>query len=200
IYCSVIEACGEIFDLRRAPERTSTVQAWCASQPDVVPYRGLCLIRRAEILQLHGEWSNALDEAQSACERLSQPTPKPPVGAAFYRKGDVHRLRGEFLQAEEAYRMASQWERIPRPGMALLWLAQGKIQSANAAIRHIAEEVQELGRRAQVLEALVEIALSATDVSTASASAQELTDIAIRLDAPFLHALAARATGAVLLA
>src|SRR5437868_1693956 len=74
IYCSVIEACGEIFDFRRAQEWTSALEHWCTSHQDIVPYRGHCLIRRAEILQMQGAWQDALVQAQCACERLSQPT------------------------------------------------------------------------------------------------------------------------------
>src|SRR5262249_40720038 len=84
VYCSVIEACGEIYDLGRAHEWTSALEQWCKSQPDVVPYRGHCLVRRAEILQLHGAWLDALDQAQQARDWLSQPAPKPAVGAAIY--------------------------------------------------------------------------------------------------------------------
>jgi tetratricopeptide (TPR) repeat protein len=103
VYCSVLDACGEIFDLRRAQEWTSALEQWCASQPDVVPYRGHCLVRRAEMLQLHGAWEDALDQARQASERLSRP-PRMEAGTAFYRLAELHRLRGEFAQAEEAYR------------------------------------------------------------------------------------------------
>ena len=76
VYCSVLEACGEIFDLRRAQEWTSALERWNASQADLVPYRSHCLVRRAEILQLHGAWPYALDQAREARERLCHPIPK----------------------------------------------------------------------------------------------------------------------------
>jgi hypothetical protein len=135
IYCSVIEACGEIFDLRRAQEWTTALEQWCATQPDLVPYRGHCLIHRAELLQLQGNWLGALSEAQCACDRLSQPNPKPPVGAAFYRKAEVHRraasLRKRRVPINNAAggTRASAWSRA-------VWLAQGKTQAAHTAINN----------------------------------------------------------------
>jgi DNA-binding CsgD family transcriptional regulator len=51
-----------------------------------------------------------------------------------------------------------------------------------------------------VLEAFVEIVLAAGDVRAARAAADELSEIALRFDAPLLHAMSARANGAVLLA
>ena len=92
VYCSVIDACSEIFDLRRAQEWTSALEQWCTSQPDLVPYRGNCRIHRAEMMQLHGAWQDALEEAQRACDQLSAPTPRPETGAAFYRLAELHRL------------------------------------------------------------------------------------------------------------
>jgi DNA-binding NarL/FixJ family response regulator len=197
IYCSVIEACGEIFDLRRAQEWTTALEQWCSTQPDLVPYRGHCLIQRAELLQRQGNWLSALNEAQCACDRLSRPNPKPPVGAAFYRKAEVHRLRGEFAEAERAYAEGSRWERVPRPGLAQLWLAQGKVQAAQTAIQQLVNDCDDPARRAYVLDAAVEIALAAKDLPAAQAAAHELSEIAKSLEAPLLEALSARADGAV---
>jgi DNA-binding CsgD family transcriptional regulator len=199
VYCSVLDACGEIFDLRRAQEWTSALERWCASQPDVVPYRGQCMVRRAEILQLHGAWEDAMAEAREACERFSRP-PRPEAGGAFYRLAELHRVRGEFDAAEKAYREASRWQRIPQPGMALLRLAQGRVEAASSSIRRVAEEVRDPGHRTRVLDHYVEIVLAAKDVAAARAAAEELAAIAQRFDAPLVDAMSARATGAVLLA
>ena len=200
IYCSVLDACGEIYDLRRAQEWTAALEQWCSSQPDLVPYRGHCLIRRAEIMQLRGAWAEALLEARCACERLSQPAPKPAVGAAFYRKAEMHRLLGEFDEAEQAYRAAARWERVPTPGMALLHLTRGEVKAAQSAIGHVIDVVVEPGKRGEALSAQAEIALAANHVAAARIAANELLEIAARIDAEFLKGVAACVHGAVLLA
>jgi serine/threonine protein kinase len=200
IYCAVISACHGTFDLRRAQEWTAALTRWCDSQVGLVAYRGVCLVHRAEIMQLKGAWPNAADQARQACERLSQPPAHASVGVAFYVRGDLHRLRGEFAQAEEAYRQASQLGRKPDPGLAELRFAQGQVDVAAAAIRRVSEESREQRIRSRILPAYVHILLAAGDVAAARAGAEELSEIAAALDSPFVRAVAAQARGAVLLA
>ena len=200
VYCASIEAFHAIFDLRRAQEWTEALRAWCDAQPDLVPFRGRCLVYRAELMQLHGAWPEAIGEARRAQEVLSRPPPEPAVGEAFYQQAELHRLRGETPDAEVAYREASQWGRRPEPGLALLRLAQGQQKAASGAIRRALDEAPDDFARARLLDPQVEIALAVGDLQTAREAADVLSRIADTTHAPLLTAMADRAVGTVLLA
>jgi DNA-binding CsgD family transcriptional regulator len=122
------------------------------------------------------------------------------VAQAFYRQGEVHRLRGDLDAAEDAYRNASRqgWE--PQPGLALLRQAQGNGVAASASVRRAIAETSDPLRRAGLLAASVEIQLAAGDVPSARSAGDELAEIAAGYDIDMVSSLAEQAGGAVALA
>lgn len=200
-YCGVLQACWELFDLRRAREWTFALTRWCATQPDLVPYRGPCMVHRVELMRLHGDWQDALDEVRRACDWLSLPASPETPAEAFYEFGELNRLRGDFAAAEQAYREASKWGRSPEPGIALLRLARGQAEAAAAAVRRALDETAaDRGKRAELLAAYVEILLALGDLPTAQAATLELKGLAATLGAVLLQALADRTEGSLLVA
>lgn len=200
VYCSVIDTCQRCYAFGRAHEWTSALARWCDAQPGLVAFTATCLVRRAEIMQLHGEWPEALREVGRARERVAQVPDRNPPAAAFYQQGEIHRLRGEFARAEAAYREASRCGADPQPGLALLRLAQGRTDAAVAAIRRAAATPAGPLARSRLLPAVIEIMLAASDVEAAQAAAAELEEIAAAFDTTALAALAAHGRGQVQLA
>jgi DNA-binding CsgD family transcriptional regulator len=200
VYCSVIQGCQEVYELRRAQEWTAALTQWCEEQPDMVAFSGRCLVHRAEIMELRGAWRDALDEARRARQRCAQGKNQAAAAQAFYRQGEVHRLQGEFAAAEEAYRGASRcgWE--PQPGLALLRLAQGNGDAATAAIRRVVGETTKPLKRARLLPAYVEIMLAVGDTQEARSACREIEEIAAGYESGMLGAIAAHVRGAVDLA
>jgi len=199
VYCSVILTCQEVFELRRAREWTHALDRWCRQQPDIVAFTGRCRVHRAEILQLGGSWSDALDEARRAGRRFVE-TNNRTVGLALYREAELLRLQGDLAGAEEAYRAASRagWE--PLPGLAQLRLAQGRVDAAAAAIRRARAESADPLRSAGLLPAFVEIMLAAGEREEARTACDELEAVARRYSSAMLAAIAAYECGAVELA
>ncbi len=199
-YCTAIDACHDLYDVRRGQAWTDGLSRWCDEQPDLVPFAGACQVHRAEFLQLKGAWVEAMAQAGLARERLARPFRQLAYGAAAYQQGELHRLFGELDKAETCYRAANGAGRDPQPGLALLRLRQGRaVDAARAIDRAMAEAGAPVGRSA-LLAAYVEIMLASDRLAEARAAAADLADVADSLESPMLTAAANRATGWVQLA
>lgn len=199
VYCAVILECMQLFDYSRASEWTNALSAWCDAQPDLVPYRGQCLVHRSQLQQASGAWPDAVATVESARRRLTDP-PHPALGSAHYQAAELHRLVGAFDEADVVYRQASRRGYQPMPGMALLELVRGEDSAAAASIRRALSETGNPGGRPALLIAAVDIFWATGDVAGVRAAAAELAVIAARYTSESLGAVAAQATGTLLLA
>lgn len=199
VYCAVIIACHEAYDVSRAAQWTHALDRWCASQPQLVPFHGQCLVHRAQILQLNGAWGAAMELITAASLRFSDPPGQWAAGMASYERAEIHRLRGELVAAEGCYAEAGRFGHETQPGLALLRLVQGRISPALAGIRR-ALDVGPAPDRPRLLAAYVEISLAAHELADARRAANELATVAAGYGVPLLDAMSAHASGSVLLA
>jgi DNA-binding CsgD family transcriptional regulator len=200
VYCGVIAGCQEAYDLRRAKQWTDALTQWCDRQPDLMAFTGRCRVHRAEIMQLHGAWPDALEEVRQAGRRFAQAMNQGAAARALYLEADVHRLQGAFAAAEKAYREASRLGCEPQPGLALLRLAQGNHGAAAAGISRALGETGDRVRRTSLLPAYIEIMLALGDAEAARRACEELDEIAARYESVVLQAILAHARGMVELA
>ena len=185
---------------RRAQEWTAALTRWCDANPDIVPFRGQCLLYRADLLQLRGDWDAAGSETEKAHIRLAEPPPAPALGAAFYQEGELQRLRGHLPEAERAYADANTLGHPAEPGRALALLAQGRLQDAQRDIERAVASAPDPLSAAPLLEPAVEVAIAAGAVETARTHAERLRAVADEFRSPMLEALATRADARVRLA
>jgi len=197
VYCSVIATCRQVFALDRAREWTSALGEWCDRQPQLVQFNGLCRIHRAEIMELNGAWPEAVREARHAAQSSARAIQQEIKAGAAYQEGEIHRLRGEFTKAEDAYKEASQCGHEPQPGLALLRLAQGRADQSAAAIRRCLAALADPLARVRLLPAAVEILIAAGALDEAKVAQAELAEIARRFSTEVLAAMSAQAGSAI---
>jgi class 3 adenylate cyclase len=199
IFCNAIDVCRRLADLGRASEWTDVARQWCDRQ-GILGFPGVCRVHRAGILRLRGALADAAREATDACAEL-RPYDAGATAEAFYELGEVRLRLGDLTAAEEAFRQAHELGRDPQPGLALLRLAQGKVEAARTAIKSaLADEFRDQLARSQLLPTQVEVALAAGDLDGARTAADELETIAAVYGTPALKAVAQCMRGQVQLA
>lgn len=195
VYCHLIDTCRQVFAVDRAREWTDALSRWCGAQPQLVQFNGVCLLHRAELFELHGQWQASLAEAQRATRSLARANAAQTEAGAAYQEAEIHRLRGEFDLADERYRSAGRLGLEPQPGMALLRLAQGRSDQAVAALRRLLAVTADPLKRARLLPAWVEISIAAGAPEPAREACAELERTAGEFATEVLSAMALQARG-----
>jgi class 3 adenylate cyclase len=199
IYCGVIASSFDVADLARAGNWTEAATRWCERQ-SISGFPGVCRVNRAEVMRLRGTWPEAEEEIRTAVAELGEFAPSV-AASAFYELGELQLRMGDFAAAEEAFRQAHGLGVEPQPGLALLRLANGDVESARRGLkRALSDEARNRLSRARLLPASVEISLAAGEVDEARAASEELAEIAEDYGTTALAAHAAAAAGAVALA
>ena len=200
IYCQLMATCHDLADVNRARQWTAATEKWCESLASAVMFVGVCRIHRIQLLQTGGEWDRAKSEALIACTELADMNVEV-VGEAHYQVAELNRLRGDLPAAEQEYRRAGELGRDPQPGLALLLLAEDRIdESANSIRVALADSAGAHFRRPRLLMAHIEIALADGDVRAAARSSEELGEIAEHYATNGFITWARHARGAVAIA
>ena len=199
IYCIAISSTTGLADYERAGEWTEASKRWCDRQA-ISGFPGICRVHRAEIMRLRGAWADAEQEARRALTEL-QGFNLEFAAEGFYELGEVRLRMGDLEGAADAFRQAHELGREPQPGLALLWLAEGKVEPARAAIRRALDDPNgDRLHRMRLLPGQVEVELAAGSVEGATPAVDEMEETARIYKSKVFEASAVSARGALLLA
>lgn len=182
VYCSLISACEELGDHDRAAEWTEATDRWARNHPFAI-FPGICRVHRAMVLKRRGELAEAGREAARACEELRHSRPVTSA-QAWAEVGDICRRLGELDRAESAFARAQELSGGPCAAVAVLRVAQGRVEVAQSVIAGcLAGAVNPLAR-AGLLPTAVQVAVAAGDLTTAAGALGELESILRTFDLP----------------
>ena len=173
VYCSLIGACEELGDMRRAAEWTEATSQWAESNHPFAIFPGICRVHRALALDARGALADAEREAVKACTELIG-SHIPNAAAAYNEVGDIRRRLGDLEEAEAAFATAEELTGAQCTGLALLRLAQGKVASARAIVARCLDGASTALARARVLPTYAQVALADGDADAASEAVAEL--------------------------
>jgi len=197
-YCNVISTCEQIGDYRRAGEWSNQAVHWCSPHRES-PFPGLCSVHRAEIMHARGAWTDAQEQAERAAATHME-WELGVASQAFYVVGVIRLRRHQLDAAEEAFQRAHEMGYPPVPGLALLRVRQGRVETARALIQAaLADAPAHPLDRVRLLPSAVTILVAAKEFEGARTHAAELESIAGMLESPMFSAQAESAWGAIAL-
>ncbi len=184
VYCNTIATCSLLGDYRRAGEWTDAAERWMAANA-VGGYTGICQVHRAELKRHNGSWGEAEQVARRACVELERFRLLEGVGFAHNEIGEIRRRMGDLDAAEQAFARAHEYGWSSQPGISLLEMNRGDVESAaksisSALARRAGREEGSASSlsRARLLPAQIEIALAVDDTATAHRALTELEEVA----------------------
>jgi DNA-binding CsgD family transcriptional regulator len=186
VYCSLITACEEIGDFARAAEWTEATMQWSERHAFAI-FPGICRVHRAIVLKRRGELAEAEVEAARAGEELRH-THVGNSAAAHAELGDICRRLGEFDRAEAAFAAAQDLDGGQCAGLALLRLAQGKVDAARTIVSGCLRTTGGPLTRAGLLPIAVHVLIAAGDMDAAGEFVDEMIEIAERIPIPSIDA------------
>jgi tetratricopeptide (TPR) repeat protein len=197
VYCSVIFACRNRADWRRASEWTDVASRWC-DRESIGYFPGLCSVHRAEVFRRRGAFDEAEQSALVAGDQLLAANPRM-AGWAFQELAEVRLCRGDVTGASEACRRALELGQDPQPVLAHLRLAEGDAAGALRSIQRTLADPAVMSRenRVNLLPVLVSSALAARHAEAATQAADELESLAKTFGSPAPLASAAYARGEI---
>jgi class 3 adenylate cyclase len=146
-------------------------------------------------MRLRGSWTEAESEARRALAELKNFNLEY-AGEGFYEIGEIRLRMGDLEEARSAFRQAHELGRDPQPGLALLYLAEGKTKAALSSIEvALDDETLEPLRRCRLLCPYVSIAIAAGDLDAARRAAEEAQTLAAEFESDVLSAAGLCALG-----
>jgi ATP/maltotriose-dependent transcriptional regulator MalT len=144
------------------------------------------------VLKRRGDLEEAEREATRACDELAH-SHLMNSAAAYAEVGDIRRRLGELDESEVAFARAQEISGRACAPLALLRLAQGRVDDARAIVTNCVRGTSSALARAELLPAFVHVAIAADDLDAAREAALELDQIVAGYGNPE-HAAAALST------
>jgi class 3 adenylate cyclase len=208
LFCHGVSLCQQVGDVKRA-------SAWIAAADRATGAHGLnfsgeCHMHRAEVLKIRGSLPRAEAEARLGCDGYG--FDNSHLGWGWLQVGEIRLRVGDLEGAEEAFTIAYSKDYLPDPGLAMLRMAQGKVDLAlkeiNRALEHFRSVygidgvaiADDAPRRIELLAAAVTIRIAAGDLVAAAGARDELVELVEIFSSDSFRAAATCAQGELRLA